>query len=245
MRFDVLTLFPEFFSSPLEQSILKRAKEAKLIEIFLHNFRDWCEDKHRSVDDSPFGGGDGMVMKPDVFERAVVGVKEQAGRAPVILLTPQGRRFNQEWARRLARLERVVLVCGRYAGIDQRSIDLVADEELSIGDYVLSGGELPALVVVEAVCRLIPGALGNEDSAENDSFPSRLEAAQFTRPRFFEGREPPVALVGGDHKKIDEWRKRESLRRTLLRRPDLLVRAPAEGDEKKMLEVIKRELVGN
>jgi tRNA (guanine37-N1)-methyltransferase len=245
IRFDVLTLFPEIFHSPLEESILKRAREASLVQVVLHNLRDWAEGKHKTADDSPFGGGDGMVMKPDLLERAVNAVSADGEKAPVILLSPQGRRFDQNWARSLSRLSRVILVCGRYAGIDQRAVDRLFDCELSIGDYVLSGGELPALAVIEAVSRLCPGVLGNCESAGADSFPARLEASQFTRPRLFGRDDAPETIVGGDHKKVDEWRVRDSLRRTLLRRPDLFLSHAPDEQEMKALDEIKRELIGH
>ena len=245
IQFDILTLFPEIFSSPLKESILKRAQERGLIKIQLFNLRDWAQDKHRTVDDTPFGGGDGMVLKPDVLERAINDLRGKKPLAPVILLSPQGRRFDQSWAKELAQLKRIILVCGRYAGPDQRAIDLLIDEELSIGDYVLSGGEIPALVVIETISRLIPGVLGNEDSSKYDSFPQRLEWAQYTRPREFKGNLPPEVLLTGDHKKIEIFRKKDSLRRTLLKRPDLICKFPPQGEEKALLEEIKKELWEN
>ena len=243
IQFDVLTLFPEIFTSPLEESILMRAREASLIRVRIFNLRDWSEDKHKSADDAPFGGGDGMVMKPDLLARAIAALALDGAKAPVILLSPQGRKFNQEWAQSLSRLERVVLVCGRYAGIDQRAIDRLIDCELSIGDYVLSGGEIPALAVIEAVSRLKPGVLGNQESAKNDSFPARLESSQFTRPRLFNNDDAPEVIAGGDHKKVDGWRKKDSLRRTLLKRPDLLLSWAPDEREARLLEEIKQELI--
>jgi len=245
MQFDVLTLFPEIFTSPLEESILMRAREAGRVRVRLFNIRDWSGDRHNTVDDTPFGGGDGMVMKPDVLERAVSAVRPDGPRAPVILLSPQGKKLDQEWAQQMASLERIILVCGRYAGVDQRAIDLLIDEELSIGDYVLSGGELPALVVIETVSRLVPGVLGNEQSAGRDSFPARLEFDQYTRPRSFHGSEPPEVIISGDHKRIEAQRRKESLRKTLLKRPDLLLRYPPDREEEALLEEIKQELASN
>jgi tRNA (guanine37-N1)-methyltransferase len=245
IQFDVLTLFPEIFTSPLEESIMLKAREAGLVMVRLFNLRDWAEDSHKTVDDTVFGGGDGMVMKPDILEKAVLAVRSEGKPAPVLLMSPQGKKFNQEWAQSLAKLERIILVCGRYAGIDQRAINRLIDEELSIGDYVLSGGEIPALAVMESVSRLVPGVLGNQDSAACDSFPQRLEFNQFTRPRIFLDEEPPQVLLSGDHRKIQEQRQKESLRKTLLRRPDLLLSYPPDENEERILREIKKELVQN
>jgi len=243
IQFDVITLFPEIFNSTLQESMLKKAQEKGLIRIRIFNLRDWAQDKHKTADDAPFSGADGMVLKPDLMERAITEVRKDGEIAPVILLSPQGRRFDQEWASQLAELGRIILVCGRYAGIDQRAIDRLIDQELSIGDYVLSGGEIPALVVIETLSRLIPGVLGNQDSVKNDSFPSRLEPHQYTRPRIFKNLKPPEVLLSGDHKKIQAFLKKESLRRTLLRRPDLLLRFPLDDEEAKLLQEIKEELI--
>jgi len=245
IQFDVLTIFPEIFSSPLKESILARAQEQGLIKINLFDLRSWTQDKHRTVDDAPFGGGDGMVFKPEVLEQAILELRSKKPLAPAILLTPQGRRFDQSWAQQLAGLSRIILVCGRYAGIDQRVVELLIDEELSIGDYVLSGGEIPALVVIEAISRLIPGVLGNKDSARYDSFPARLEWAQYTRPRNFHSYLPPEPLLSGDHQRIERFREKDSLKRTLLKRPDLLLRFPPSPKEEKILEEIKKELWEN
>ncbi len=245
IQFDVLTIFPQIFSSPLKESILSRAQEQGLVKIQLFDLRSWTLDKHRTVDDAPFGGGDGMVFKPEVLERAILELRAKKPLAPVILLSPQGRKFDQSWAQELAHLSRIILVCGRYAGIDQRAVDLLIDQELSIGDYVLSGGEIPALVVIEAISRLIPGVLGNKDSAQYDSFPARLEWAQYTRPRDFHSYLPPEPLLSGDHKRIEQFRKKDSLRRTLLKRPELLLKFPPSEEEQKLLEKIKTELWEN
>ncbi len=245
IQFDIITLFPEIFASPLRESLLNKAREKGLLKIRLFNLRDWATDKHKTADDAPFSGSDGMVLKPGILEKAITEIRKDGEPAPVILLSPQGRRFDQEWAQGLARLNRIILVCGRYAGMDQRVIDRMVDLELSIGDYVLSGGEIPALVVIEALSRLIPGALGNLDSPKNDSFPARLESDQYTRPRLFQEREPPEVLLSGDHKKIEAWRKKESLRKTLLRRPDLLLRFPLTEDEAAIISRIKKELMEN
>jgi len=245
IQFDVITLFPGLFSSALRESLLKRAEDKGLVRVQLINLRDWAEDRHKTADDAPFGGGDGMVLKPELLENAIRKVRLNGELAPVIGLSPQGRRFDQEWAERLSRLNRIILVAGRYAGMDQRVIEQEVDEELSIGDYVLGGGEIPALVVIEAVSRLVPGVLGNEESPQRDSFPERLEARQYTRPRIFEGEEVPKELISGDHKKVEFWKKKDSLHRTLLKRPDLLVRYPLSREEQKLLEQIKEELFAN
>jgi len=243
IRFDLVTLFPEIFSSPLEESLLRKARDKGLLQVRIFNLRDWAADKHRSADDAPFSGSDGMVLKPDLLERALASIRPDGELAPVILMSPQGRTFDQQWARELSRLSRLILVCGRYAGVDQRAIDRMVDMELSLGDFVLSGGELPALAVVETLSRLVPGVLGNEESPAKDSFPARLEPAQYTRPRVFENEIPPEVLLSGDHAKIRAWQEKESLRRTLLRRPDLLLRFPPNADEALLLGEIKGELV--
>ncbi len=243
IQFDLITLFPEIFESPLQESLLQKAQEKGLLKIRIFNLRDWSLDKHKTADDAPFSGSDGMVLKPDLLERALAAVRPDGDLAPVILLSPQGRTFDQPWATELSRLSRLILVCGRYAGVDQRAIDRMVDAELSLGDYVLSGGELPALAVVETVSRLIPGVLGNAESPARDSFPARLEPAQYTRPRVFGKVSPPEVLLSGDHKKIQAWQEKESLRRTLLRRPDLLLRFPPNADEALLLKDIKGELV--
>jgi len=245
IQFDLLTLFPEIFASPLQETILKKAQDKGLLKIRIFNLRDWASDKHKTADDAPFSGSDGMVLKPELLQRAIAEVRPDGEPAPVILLSPQGRRFDQQWALELKPLSRIILVCGRYAGIDQRAIDRLVDLELSIGDYVLSGGEIPALVVMETISRLIPGVLGNQDSPKNDSFPGRLEPHQYTRPRLFQNQEPPEVLLSGDHKKIEAWRKKESVRRTLLRRPDLLIRFLLDEEEAKILLKIKQELIEN
>lgn len=224
MRIDILTLFPEMFASPLNYSILKRAQEQGLVAIALTNIRDFATDKYRKVDDKPYGGGPGMVMMPgpvfDCFEH----VERLAPcRGRVILLTPQGERFTQAKARELAREPRLVLIAGRYEGFDERIRIGLGAEPLSIGDYVLNGGELPAMVVVDAVVRLLPGALGDEDSAREDSFSEALlEYPQYTRPEVFRGMKVPEVLLSGDHGKIAQWRRRQALERTQQWRPDLL-----------------------
>jgi tRNA (guanine37-N1)-methyltransferase len=224
MRIDVLTLFPEMFESPLGFSIVKRAQEQGLVDIQLTNIRDFATDNYRKVDDKPYGGGPGMVMMPgpvvDCFEHVETLAPE---RGRVILLTPQGTRFDQAKARALAQEDRLILLAGRYEGFDERIRTGLNAEQLSIGDYVLNGGELAAMVVVDAVVRLLPGALGDEDSAKDDSFSEGLlEYPHYTRPEDFRGMKVPEILLSGDHAKIAEWRRQQALDRTRARRPDLL-----------------------
>ncbi|MDO5566243.1 MAG: tRNA (guanosine(37)-N1)-methyltransferase TrmD [Planctomycetia bacterium] len=226
MRFDVLTLFPGIFDSFVSESILKGAIDAGLLEVCLHNIRNWATDKHQTLDDRPFGGGPGMVLKVD---RVVPCVEEimQTGLVPghLIMLSPQGRTFTQRVAEELAAKPRLVLLCGRYEGFDQRIIDILQPDEVSIGDYVLNGGEVAAMAMIETVMRLIPGVLGDADSALLDSFSSGnrlLKEAQYTRPREYRGLTVPDILISGDHQAVDRWRAEERLSRTQLRRPDLL-----------------------
>lgn len=219
MRIDILTLFPTMFENVLGESILKRAQAKRLLEIKIHNLRDWTFDAHRSADDKPFGGGPGMVMK---VEPVYLALKELKKGSRVILLTPQGKKLDQKLVKRLAKEDRLVLVCGHYEGVDERIRDL-ADEEISIGDYVLTCGEIPALVVIDSVVRLIPGVLGDDDSIKSESFEDNLlEYPQFTRPADFKGKKVPAVLLSGDHAKIEEWRKKEAVSRTRKRRPDLI-----------------------
>jgi len=223
LRVDVLTLFPDMFTGFIGNSILNIAQEKQLVDIGLHDIRDYSTDKHRTVDDRPYGGGPGMVMKCEPVFRAVEDVIAKDVRKPrLVLLTPKGRVFHQSLAQQYASEERLILVCGRYEGFDER-IHLALDaEELSIGDYVLSGGEAAAMAVIDAVVRLIPGVLGDENSAESDSFSNGLlDYPQYTRPPVFRGMEVPEILLSGHHKKIEEWRKQEAQRRTREKRPDL------------------------
>lgn len=242
MIFDILTLFPEACQAYLDASILGRARKAGLINVRLTNVRDFAHDRHHTVDDAPYGGGDGMVMMPGPLMEAVESLPaEPAG--PVIMLTPQGRPFDQDLAGELARNERLVMVCGRYEGVDERARLLAADLEISLGDFVLSGGELAALCVVDAVSRLLPGVLGAEGSAANDSFmDGLLEHPHYTRPAEFRGMAVPEVLLSGNHAAIARWRRKESLRRTLLRRPELLAGAGlGPEDEKLLAEVMEEE----
>lgn len=228
MRVDVLTIFPEMLRSPLEHSILKRAQESGRLEVRLVDLRDFTTDRHRTVDDTPYGGGAGMVMKPDPIFRAVEAVSassDAAGPTRIILMTPQGEVFDQARARELAQEEHLLLLCGRYEGVDERVREHLVTDELSIGDYVLTGGELPALVVLDAVARLIPGVLGAEESPQEDSFTNDLlEYPHYTRPADFRGWTVPDVLLSGNHEEVARWRQRQSLLRTLVRRPDLFRR---------------------
>lgn len=228
MQIDVLTIFPGMFQGPLGESILRIAREKGLLDVQLHDIREWGEGKRRSVDDRPYGGGPGMVMTPSPIFGAVESLGgASAGR--LILLTPQGRRLDQALLQEFAREERLILLCGRYEGIDERVRIGLQPEEVSIGDYVLSGGEIPALALIEGIARLIPGVLGDERSAESESFRNGvLDFPQYTRPPEFRGMRVPDVLLGGDHKKIAEWRQREAMRRTLQARPDL---RPSESQE--------------
>jgi tRNA (guanine37-N1)-methyltransferase len=225
---DVLTIFPEMLRSPLEHSILKRAREAGRLDVRLVNIRDFSTDKHHTTDDIPYGGGAGMVMKPEPIFRAVEEIAagaEDAGPGRIILMTPQGEPFSQERARELAQEDHLVLLCGRYEGVDERVREHLVTDELSIGDYVLTGGELAALVVLDAVARMIPGVLGDEASPQHDSFTDDLlEYPQYTRPADFRGWKVPDVLLSGHHGEVARWRRRQSLLRTLLRRPDLFRR---------------------
>lgn len=227
------------FSGPLHESILRRAQEKRLVEIRVHDLRDWTHDRHRVVDDVPFGGGAGMVLKPEPLFEAVDALRESESR--VLLLTPQGERFDHSVACHLAEVEHLILLCGRYEGFDER-VRTLADYEISIGDYVLSGGELPALVVIDAMVRLIPGAIGDENSARQDSFADGLlDHPQYTRPPEYRGLRVPEVLLSGDHKHIQRWRRKEALRRTLLRRPDLLGRATLTTEDHALLSEIHAE----
>jgi len=244
MRIDIVTLFPSMFKGPFEESIIKRALQRNLLEIYLHNLRDFTTDPHRMVDDAPYGGGAGMVMKVEPIYKALNHIKEQLkGKVEVILLSPQGKVFNQDIAFKLAKEKNMILLCGHYEGVDERVREHLVDEELSTGDYVLSGGEIPAMVVVDAIVRLLPGAVGDERSVKEDSF-SRglLDYPQYTRPAEFMGWRVPEVLRSGNHQRINEWRRKKMLEKTLLRRPDLLKKAKLAPEEKKWLEEIKRNL---
>jgi tRNA (guanine37-N1)-methyltransferase len=226
MQFHVVTLFPEIFSGYLGQSLLHKAIEKQLVSVQLHNMRDWAQDKHRTVDDRPFGGGPGMVLKVDIVVACVEQVQTLAPEAAhVVLLTPQGRRLDQNLVEELAEKQRHILLCGRYEGFDQRVVDILQPDEISVGDFVLNGGEVAAMVLIDALVRLVPGVLGDQQSHQQDSFSSRhrlLEFAQYTRPREFRGHRVPDVLLSGDHGRIAAWRAQTSLQRTRERRADLL-----------------------
>jgi tRNA (guanine37-N1)-methyltransferase len=271
MRFDLITIFPEFFTGPLEHGIVRRAREAGIIETHVHDLRDWAHDRHRTVDDRPFGGGEGMVLKPEPLFEAVEEIlgalsgaarsagSGQASSAPttaIVLLSASGKLFRQETARRLAQLERIVLLCGRYEGVDERVAEHLATDELSVGDFVLSGGELPAALVLDAVTRLLPGALGNEDSSVFESFsaaeaskasvfpdprpltpvPCLLDCPHYTRPAEYRGWAVPEALLSGNHQEIRLWRRKMALAKTLRNRPELLDGSALSGEDAKLLD---------
>lgn len=240
IRFDVLSIFPEMLHSPLHFSLLKKAQEKGLIEIGLHNIRDWTEDKHNMTDDAPYGGGCGMVMKVEPVERALDAVKRADLQPLVVLMTPQGETFNQEIAGGFAQQKQIIFVCGRYEGVDERIREHLVDREISIGDYILTGGELSALVVIDAVSRLIPGVLGNDASTRTESFSlGFLEYPQYTRPAEYKGWGVPDVLVSGNHAQIERWQRIEAIKRTWLRRPDLLQKAQLTAEDEKNLEKIK------
>ncbi len=241
MHFDILTLFPEMFAGPLGTSIIGKAREKGLLSVDLRNIRDYALDKHAIVDDTPYGGGAGMVLKADVLVRAIEAVKGDEP-APVVYLTPQGRLFDQQLAAELAQLPRLILLCGHYEEIDERVRQKWIDREISIGDYVLTGGELPAMVVIDAVARLLPGVLGDSTSAEQDSFQTGLlDHPHYTRPAEFRGMQVPEVLLSGNHELIRRWRLKESLRRTLLRRSDLLQRKELSEEERQILAELEQE----
>lgn len=240
IRFDVLSIFPEMFHSPLNFSLLKKAQEKGLIDIGLHNIRDWAEDKHNMTDDAPYGGGCGMVMKVEPVERALAAVKRADVQSLVVLMTPQGKTFNQKIAGEMAEEKHIIMICGRYEGVDERIREHLADREISIGDYILTGGELSALVVIDAVSRLIPGVLGNDASAATESFSQGLlEYPQYTRPAYYKGWSVPDVLVSGNHAQIERWQRIEAIKRTWLRRPDLLEKIELSEGDKINLEKIK------
>lgn len=243
MIFDILTIFPGMFSSPLEESIVGKARSRGLIQVRVHNIRDFATDKHQMTDDRPFGGGEGMVMKPEPIVGALRAVAGDGPPARVVLLTPQGRLFDQQTARDLSALPRLVLICGRYEGVDERVAEHFTDDQLSIGDYILTGGELAAMVVVDAVTRLIPGTLGNAGSALCDSFSEAvLEYPHYTRPQDYEGMSVPRILLSGNHESIRRWRRGQALLRTKMRRPDLFARLNLSPSDLDLLETARQEL---
>jgi tRNA (guanine37-N1)-methyltransferase len=242
MEFDVFTLLPEVFPPYLNSSIMQRARQRRLIDVRIHNIRDWAADKHHVTDDEPYGGGGGMVMKVEPIFAAVEGVLGPEAGCPVILLTPQGRVFNQKIVMELVKQSRLALICGRYEGVDERIREHLVTDEISIGDYVLTGGELPALILIDAISRQIPGVLGDPDGAMDDSHAAGLlEYPHYTRPPKYRGWGVPEILLSGDHAKIEKWRREQSLQRTLKRRPDLLENAPLNESDRKSLKKIQDE----
>ena len=238
MRIDLLTLFPEFFLSPLDQSMLRRAQMLGKVEYRVLNLRDFATDRHQVTDDRPFGGGPGMVMKPEPLVAAIRGVRQEDPDTRVILLAPAGRLFDQDMAVELAQAYSLLLICGHYEGVDERVRHFI-DDEISIGDYVLTGGEIPALVVVDAVTRLIPGVLGNEAATAEESFQTGLlEYPHYTRPREFEGHPVPEVLLSGDHARIARWRREQALRRTRTLRPELLEKATLSSEDQEFLATL-------
>jgi len=238
MRFDILTIFPDFFESPLKQSILGKAVENRLVEVHIHDIRDFTLNKHRTTDDYPYGGGEGMVMKAEPIVGAVESIKKALNQdVKVILTTPRGRQFNQQSAAELARLNSLIIICGRYEGVDERVKELV-----SVGDYILGGGETASMVIVDAISRLIPGVLGSAKSANDESF-SRglLEYPQYTRPEYFRGSRVPEVLLSGNHREIKRWREKESIRKTIENRPDLLGKIQLTEEEKSVISELKKE----
>ena len=266
MKFEIITIFPDFFRGPLDYGIVRRAREAGFIEVLIHDLRAFTRDRHKTVDDRPFGGGEGMVLKPEPLFECVesLGVaaqekrRENGTKETVVLLSPQGQLFTQSVAQELSGMERVVLICGRYEGVDERVAEGLADREISIGDYVLSGGELGAAVIVDTVTRLIPGALGNEASARQESFSATekagvegpdstcgsgglLDYPHYTRPAEFRGMMVPEVLAGGNHEQIRKWRRRKALEKTLHHRPDLLATQSLSEEDRKLLAQIENK----
>jgi tRNA (guanine37-N1)-methyltransferase len=266
MKFDLVTIFPDFFRGPLDYGIVRRAREAGLVEVRVHDLRNFTTDRHRTVDDRPFGGGEGMVLKPEPLFKCVESLdlspraqrREPSAAESVILLSPQGEMFTQAVAQDLAAKKRIVLICGRYEGVDERVAEGLADREISVGDYVLSGGELAAAVIVDTVTRLVPGALGNEASAQQESFTAAqtakrggggpdstcssgglLDYPHYTRPAEFRGMAAPEVLIGGNHEQIRKWRRRKALEKTLRNRPDLLAREKLSEEDRKIVAEIK------
>jgi tRNA (guanine37-N1)-methyltransferase len=247
MKFDILTLFPGMFVGPFSESILRNAAEKGCIEINVHNIRDFAYDKHRVTDDYPYGGGAGMVMKVEPLAACIEAVRSVRRSSRILLTTPRGRRLNHSLAKELSAEEGLIIVCGRYEGVDERVRDLFVDEEISVGDYVLTGGEPAAIVIVDAVARLLPGVLGSDESANEDSFSDGLlEYPQYTRPPVFRGETVPPVLLSGNHREIARWRRQEALRRTFSDRPELLTGARlTEDDEKFVKELRKSGGTGN
>jgi tRNA (guanine37-N1)-methyltransferase len=240
MIFDILTIFPDLLESPLNESIIRRAREADKVRIKVINIRDFATDKHAMTDDRPFGGGEGLVMKPEPLTAALEMAQAGSTSNRVVLLSPQGKQYDQKMAEELSCEEHIILICGRYEGVDERFRAKSVDDEISIGDYILTGGELPAMILIDSVTRLLPGVLGCSDSAEKDTFSRQLlKHPQYTRPRNFDGEEIPEILLSGDHKRIEEYRFLESVKRTIDRRPDLLAQEWFNKEEVTLLKKSK------
>jgi len=246
MRFDVFSVFPEVMQAYLASSVLGKAQESGVVQIRLHNLRDFTTDRHHTTDDEPYGGGGGMVMKPEpVFTAVETVYGDELNAARIVLLTPQGKLFDQGIAREFAGEGRVGLICGRYEGVDERIREHLVTDEISIGDFVLTGGELPAMMLIDAVTRLLPGVLGDEQATHHDSHAeSLLEYPHYTRPPVYRGWEVPEVLRSGDHARIAAWRRRQSLMRTLLRRPDMLARARLDSEDNEIVETLKKSREG-
>ncbi len=244
LRIDILTLFPEYFQGPFTVSIVKRAVTKKAVDLRLHQLRDWTDDKHHTTDDVPYGGGAGMVMKPEPLTKAFAAIKRGRKKVKTIFLSPQGKPFDHAMAQRLAKEKSLLLVCGHYEGLDERVMSQI-DEEVSLGDYVLTGGEPAAAVMVDAMVRFLPGVVGDRDSVEKDSFfNGLLDYPHYTRPRSYRGQDVPEVLLNGNHAHIERWRRKESLRNTFLKRPDLLKKVSLTEGDKKLLVEIEKELQG-
>lgn len=246
MRFDIITIFPDFFRSPFEFGVIKRAQERGTVKIYTHDLRRYTCDRHRTVDDKPYGGGAGMVLKPEPMGKAIEDVKDVSMRSIVVLTTPQGERFNDKLARELATYEQIVIVCGRYEGVDERIREIYVDLEISIGDFIVTGGEYAASIIVDAVSRYHPAVLGNESSPDTESFSlGLLEHAQYTRPEEYRGLRVPQVLLSGNHREIEGWRRRDSLRRTYLRRPDLLESCRLSAEDYEFIKGLREEVRRN
>ena len=243
MRIDILSLFPQMFDSPFGESIIRRAIDRGLVSILIHNIRDFTHDKHHTVDDYPYGGGSGMVLKPAPLFEAVESIKEEIGDAsPVILLTPQGRLFCHQMAQELSTQSNLILICGHYEGVDERVREHLVTDEVSIGEYVLTGGELATMVVVDAVVRLLPGVLSSEQASQEDSYAQGfLEYPQYTRPQEYRGWEVPPVLLSGNHQEIATWRREQAIQRTLERRPDLMGKAVLSQEERRVIEKVRQK----
>jgi tRNA (guanine37-N1)-methyltransferase len=240
MKIDIITIFPEVFSGPFSAGLVQRAEEKGIVDIDVVDLRQFALDKHRTTDDYPFGGGPGMVMKVEPIYKAVTDLRRDGTK--VVLLSPQGKRLDQSMVKELAELEHMVLICGRYKGVDERVRDLVVDIEISLGDYVLTGGEIPAMALTESIVRLLPGAMDGKESAEEDSFQDGLlDSPRYTRPRCFKDMDVPEVLVSGNHQAVNRWRREMSIRNTVRKRPDLIEKVPLTGEELKILEDLKNE----